>query len=121
MIAGYKFNPFSGQLFPITTAAEAGAAALAVNVKRLTSGGTYSLQLSDSGSVIITNSTATISVPPYAQTPFDIGTQILVFALGDGSPDPNIQAGNAAVLITPTSLSTGQVLISMGINDWLLA
>lgn len=119
-LPGYKFNPFSGQLFPITTAKEAGAASLACPVKRITGSGTYSLQLEDSGSVIITNDDAIISVPPAVAVPFEVGTQILVFALGDGSQHPDVQAA-AGVLLTPTSLSTGQVIICIGLNDWLLA
>jgi hypothetical protein len=117
-LPGYKFNPFSGELFPITTADEAGAARLNCPVKRITGSGTYSLQLEDSGSVIITNDDAVISVPPYSAVPFEVGTQILIFAL-EGAQNPDVQA--AGVLLTPTSLSTGQVLICIGLNDWLLA
>ena len=117
MIPGYKFNPFSGELFPITTAQEAGAAPLTCPVKQMTGAGTYSLQLEDSGSVIITNDDTVISVPA---GPFEVGTQILIFALGDGAEDPDVQAA-ANVSVTPTSLSTGQVLICIGPNSWLLA
>jgi hypothetical protein len=120
MIPGYKFNPFSGELFPITTAREAGAAPLACPVKQITSAGTYSLQLEDSGSVIITNDDAVISVPPFSVVPFEVGTQILIFALGDNAEDPDVQAASG-VTLTPTSLSTGQVLICIGLNAWLLA
>lgn len=119
LLPGYKFNPFTGNLFPITTAEEAGAAGLECGVKFITSPGAYTLALEDSGSVLITQDGVTIQVPEESDLNFPIGTQILVFSY-EGSAAPVVE-GAGTVTVTPTSLSTGQVLIKTHGNSWLLA
>jgi hypothetical protein len=117
-LPGYKFNPFSGELFPLTTAKEAGAAKLECPVKFLTALGAYTLQLEDSGGLLITQDGVTINIPGDS-IPFPVGTQILVLSY-EGQAAPVIQAAGS-VTVTPSSQSTGQVLIKTHDNNWILA
>jgi hypothetical protein len=115
-LPGYKFNPFSGELFPITSAQEAGAAPLSCGVRRLFSNAPYTLQLEDAGGLVVTAG-GPVYVPS-ASVKFPIGTQILIL-----SPDPGevaLEAGSSTV-ITYTRNSASQALIKIGDDEWIAA
>jgi hypothetical protein len=116
-LVGYKFNPFSGELFPLTTASEAGAAPLNCAVKHLGSAMSYRLQAEDAGTLIVTGG-GPIQVPEDASVEFPVGTQILCFDLAPATVEFIPDAG---VQLSPTATSSAQVLIKIDANHWAVA
>jgi hypothetical protein len=115
-LPGYKFNPFSGELFPITTAVEAGAAPLSCGVRRLFTNASYTLQLEDAGGLVVTAG-GPVAVPGES-IPFPIGTQILVLTPAPGETELE---GILGANISYTKNSASQALIKIADNEWIAA
>lgn len=89
------------------------------------SGTTYTIQRSDLNSTIMASnaSAVTITIPPYASTPFDLGARIDVCQYGTGqvtiAPGSGVTLRSTPTLKTRAQYSTLSC-IKIATNEWLI-
>jgi hypothetical protein len=120
MLATYKFNPFNGDLYPVPTYSDVGAAPISVPIRRLPPAGVaqiWDLVSGDAGSLILTNTDWTVRIPTSINQPFPVGTQILILPIDNS--EVKLISGGPTLIYVPGS--NKQVLIKISDTEWVVA
>lgn len=93
------------------------------NVATSTSGGSYTLLLTDSGKVVEISSVGTVLVPTFANAAFAVGTQIVILRTGAGAVDVVGDTGvtvNATPGLNLRAQWSSATLLKRATNTWVL-
>jgi hypothetical protein len=122
MLSNYKFNAFTGELYPVPTFTDIGAAPFYVAIRRLppvaSQSAEWTLTAEDAGSLILTNTKWTIRVPSSSTSDFLVGTQILILPIDGSSVKIAALPGVSLIEVPGTN---NQVLIKVSSNEWVVA
>lgn len=121
MLSNYKFNAFTGELYPVPTYTDIGAAPFYVPIRRLPFVGApsqWTLNSSDAGGLILTNTDWTIQVPSSATSNFLEGTQILILPVDNRDVKISALPGVSLIKVPGTN---NQVLIKISSTEWIVA
>lgn len=121
MLSNYKFNPFTGELFPIPSTTDIGAAPFYVPIRRLplvADPSEWVLDANDAGGLILTNTNWTIRVPSNSTSNFLVGTQILILPVDNSGVKISALPGVSLIEVPGTN---NQVLIKISSTEWIVA
>ena len=121
MLSNYKFNAFTGELYPVPTYTDIGAAPFYVPIRRLplvTDPSQWTLNSNDAGGLILTNTNWTILIPSTATANFLVGTQILILPV-DNSGVKLLAAPGVSLIQVPGT--NNQVVIKISSTEWIVA
>jgi hypothetical protein len=93
------------------------------NVATSTSGGSYTLLLTDSGKVVEISSVGTVLVPTFANAAFAVGAQIVILRTGAGAVDVVGDTGvtvNATPGLNLRAQWSSATLLKRATNTWVL-
>jgi hypothetical protein len=121
MLSNYKFNAFTGELYPVPNYDDIGAAPFLVPIRRLpfaADPSVWTLTEADAGGLILTNSGWTIQVPSNSTSNFSVGTQILILPLDSSAVKISGSPGVSLIEVPGTN---NQVLIKISSTEWIVA